>query len=127
MTKNEPINDRGERGVIINVASVAGIEGQRGQVPYSATKGAIIGITMPMARDLGKYGIRVVCIAPGIIETPMAKLGNPALLEGFLKDTPLRRLGQPDEFAHLAVTIVENSYLNGVTLRLDGATKLSHI
>lgn len=129
MCKNQALNDRGEKGVIINVSSVAGFEGQRGQVPYSATKAAIIGITTPMARDLGRYGIRVVTLAPSLFETPMTESvrKNDKIKDSFTKDTPLNRLGKPDEFAHLAVSTVENSYLNGVTIRLDGATVLSHI
>jgi 3-hydroxyacyl-CoA dehydrogenase/3-hydroxy-2-methylbutyryl-CoA dehydrogenase len=127
MTKNKPLNDRGERGVIVNVGSVAAYEGQRGQVPYSASKGAIVGITMPMARDLGRFGIRVVCVAPGTIMSPMLKLLPEKMMKNFLKDTPLNRLGEADEFGHMVRTCVENSYLNGVTLRMDGATKLSHV
>ena len=127
MSKNKEVNERGERGVIINVASVAAFEGQRGQVPYSATKAAVAGLTLPMARDLGKYGIRVATIAPGVYETPMTAMGGSKLIDMLSKDTPLRRLGKADEFAHMACSIVENSYLSGVTIRVDGATVLSHI
>ena len=126
MSQNKAVNDRGEKGVIVNVASVAAYEGQRGQVPYSASKGAIVGITTPMARDLGRYGIRVVTIAPGIINTPMLSHGSDEMKKQFLKDTPLGRFGETDEFAHLVKAIVENSYLNGVTLRMDGGTVLSY-
>lgn len=125
MSANDPVNDRGERGVIINVASVAAYEGQRGQVAYSATKGAIRSITMPMARDLGKFGIRVVTIAPGTINSPMLQAQSDQMKESFLKDTPLRRLGEADEFAHMVRACIENSYLSGQTLRMDGATVLS--
>ena len=126
MSKNEPVNERGERGVIINVASVAAFEGQRGQVPYSASKGAIVGITTPMARDLGRFGIRVVAIAPGTIMSPMLAAQSEKMKALFLKDTPLGRFGEPDEFAHMVRACVENSYLNGVTLRMDGGTVLSY-
>ena len=126
MSQNKPLNERGEKGVIINVASVAAYEGQRGQVPYSASKGAIVGITTPMARDLGKYGIRVVTIAPGTIMSPMLAAQSDKMKQLFLKDTPLGRFGEADEFAHMVRAWVENSYLNGVTLRMDGGTVLSY-
>lgn len=126
MSKNDPVNERGERGCIVNVASVAAFEGQRGQVPYSASKGAIVGITTPMARDLGKFGIRVVTIAPGTIMSPMLAQQTDKMKDMLLKDTPLKRFGEPDEFAHMVRSCVENSYLNGVTLRMDGGTVLSY-
>lgn len=126
MSKNEPVNDRGERGVIVNVASVAAFEGQRGQVSYSASKGAIVGITTPMARDLGRFGIRVVTIAPGTIMSPMLAAQTDKMKNLLLKDTPLKRFGEADEFAHMVRACVENSYLNGVTLRMDGGTVLSY-
>ncbi|CAI2378423.1 unnamed protein product [Moneuplotes crassus] len=126
MSKNKPVNDRGERGVIINVASVAAYEGQRGQVSYSASKGAIVGITTPMARDLGRFGIRVVAIAPGTIMSPMLAAQTDKMKNLLLKDTPLGRFGEADEFAHMVRSCVENSYLNGVTLRMDGGTVLSY-
>jgi NAD(P)-dependent dehydrogenase (short-subunit alcohol dehydrogenase family) len=117
----------GERGVIINVTSVAGIEGQRGQVVYSASKGAIIGMTLPMARDLGRYGIRVVAIAPGIFHTPMGKEVHENIVKALAKSTPLGRLGDPAEFAHFTIAIAENSYLTGSTLRLDGGIRLPYL
>lgn len=126
MSKNKPVNDRGERGVIVNVASVAAYEGQRGQVSYSASKGAIVGITTPMARDLGRFGIRVVTIAPGTIMSPMLAAQTDKMKDLLLKDTPLKRFGEADEFAHMVRACVENSYLNGVTLRMDGGTVLSY-
>ena len=127
MAKNQPINDKGEKGVIMFVSSVAAEEGQRGQIAYSATKGAINGIVLPMARDLGKYGIRAVAIAPGIFATPIAQGMSEKVRNRLNQDTPMGRPGAPDEFAHFAQAIVENSYINGVHLRIDGATKLSHM
>ena len=114
----------GERGVIINVASVAGIEGQKGQAVYSASKGAIIGMTLPMARDLGKFGIRVVTIAPGVIQTPMGDKITPKVLEGLKKATALERIGFPEEFASAVVGVCTTSYFTGTVLRLDGGIRL---
>lgn len=122
--KNEPDED-GQRGVIINTASIAAFDGQMGQVAYSASKGAIVGMTLPLARDLAKVGIRVVTIAPGIFDTPM--LGNlPEKVRAFLmKTVPFpNRLGNPDEYANLAQHIVENHLLNGEVIRLDGALRM---
>eukprot|EP01017_Pseudomicrothorax_dubius_P006860 TRINITY_DN1203_c0_g2_i1.p1 TRINITY_DN1203_c0_g2~~TRINITY_DN1203_c0_g2_i1.p1 ORF type:complete len:266 (-),score=78.32 TRINITY_DN1203_c0_g2_i1:138-935(-) len=116
-----------ERGVIINVASVAGIEGQKGQTIYSASKGAIIGMTLPMARDLGTHGIRVVTVAPGIFFTPMAKEISPKIADFLKKSTALGRLGDPREFAQAVISAVENSYLTGTVLRLDGGVRLPHL
>lgn len=127
MSKNQSIGDRGEKGVIILVSSVAAEEGQRGQVGYSATKGAINGIVLPMARDLGRFGIRVVAVAPGIFETPMSHSFPDAVKKRLNADTALNRAGQPDEFAHFVRTIIENGYLTGVHLRIDGGTKFSNL
>lgn len=124
MYKNTPDKD-GQRGVIINTASVAAFEGQIGQVAYSASKGAIVSMTLPLARDLAKLGIRVVTIAPGIFDTPM--LGQlPEKVRMFLmKTVPFpNRLGDPDEYAKLAQHIVENHFLNGEVIRLDGALRM---
>lgn len=124
MYKNTPDED-GQRGVIINTASVAAFEGQMGQVAYSASKGAIVGMTLPLARDLAKIGIRVVTIAPGIFDTPL--LGKlPEKVRLYLKKTvPFpSRLGDPDEYAKLAQHIVENHLLNGEVIRLDGALRM---
>ncbi|XP_043587348.1 3-hydroxyacyl-CoA dehydrogenase type-2-like [Bombus pyrosoma] len=124
MYKNTPDED-GQRGVIINTASVAAFEGQMGQVAYSASKGAIVSMTLPLARDLAKIGIRVVTIAPGIFDTPM--LGSlPEKVRVYLKKTvPFpNRLGDPDEYAKLAQHIVENHLLNGEVIRLDGALRM---
>ena len=124
MAKNTP-NVDGERGVIINTASVAAFEGQIGQAAYSASKGGVVGITLPIARDLASYGIRVCTIAPGIFETPML-MGLPeAARKSLGAQVPFpSRLGRPSEYAQLACHIVENPMLNGETIRLDGAIRM---
>lgn len=127
MSKNKPIGDKNEKGVIIFVSSVAAYEGQKGQVAYSASKAALNGMVMPMARDLGKYNIRVNAIAPGIFESPMSALMSDKVRARLCADTPMNRMGQADEFAHFAGAIIENSYINGVHLRLDGAIKFSNL
>lgn len=124
MVKNEP--EDGERGVIINVASVAAFDGQIGQAAYSASKGGVVAMTLPIARDLSRDGIRVVTIAPGIFDTPMMALLPEAARESLGKQVPFpSRLGRPMEFAHLVKAIVENGYLNGETIRLDGAIRMA--
>ncbi|KAL5014438.1 hypothetical protein ScPMuIL_008708 [Solemya velum] len=122
--KNEP-DGSGQRGVIINTASVAAYDGQRGQVAYSASKGAIVGMTLPIARDLSTQGIRVVTIAPGLFDTPLLA-SLPEKVRSFLASTiPFpSRLGHPDEYAHMCQTIVENPLLNGEVIRLDGALRM---
>ena len=124
MAANEP-NDEGERGVIINTASVAAFDGQIGQAAYSASKGAVVGMTLPLARDLAPLGIRVVSIAPGVFETPLFA-GLPEKAQAALaKMTPFPpRLGKPQEYAKLVRAIVENPMLNGETIRLDGAIRM---
>ena len=117
--------DEGERGVIVNTASVAAYDGQIGQAAYAASKAAIVGMTLPMARDLARSGIRVMTIAPGIFETPML-LGMPAEVQqalGAAVPCP-SRLGRPPEYAQLVRAIVENVMLNGETIRLDGAIRM---
>jgi len=116
----------GERGVIINTASVAAFDGQIGQTAYAASKAAVAGMTLPMARDLARNGIRVMAIAPGIFETPML-LGMPADVQDALgKTVPFPpRLGRPDEYAQLVRSIIENVMLNGETIRLDGALRMA--
>jgi NAD(P)-dependent dehydrogenase (short-subunit alcohol dehydrogenase family) len=118
-------NEHGERGIIINTASVAAYDGQMGQVAYASSKAAVVGLTLPMARDLSRNGIRVMTIAPGIFETPML-LGMPQEVQDALgKMVPFpSRLGKPDEYAHLAKAIIENVMLNGETIRLDGAIRM---
>lgn len=117
--------EQGERGIIINTASVAAYDGQIGQAAYGASKAAVVGLTLPMARDLSRNGIRVMTIAPGIFETPML-LGMPQDVQDALgRMVPFPpRLGKPDEYAHLAKTIIENVMLNGETIRLDGAIRM---
>jgi NAD(P)-dependent dehydrogenase (short-subunit alcohol dehydrogenase family) len=125
MAKAGP-NAAGERGVIINTASVAAFDGQIGQAAYSASKGGVVGMTLPIARDLSRNGIRVVTIAPGLFLTPML-LGLPKEAQDSLgKQVPFpSRLGKPEEYAHLAKSIVENEMLNGETIRLDGAIRMA--
>jgi NAD(P)-dependent dehydrogenase (short-subunit alcohol dehydrogenase family) len=125
MSKNEP-NDHGERGVIVNTASVAAFDGQIGQAAYSASKGGVVGMTLPIARDLSRLGIRVMTIAPGIFETPMVGLMPDELRASLSSQIPFpSRLGQPAEYAQLAQAIIENSYLNGEVIRLDGAVRMA--
>ncbi|MHA6346800.1 SDR family NAD(P)-dependent oxidoreductase [Roseivivax sp. CAU 1761] len=115
----------GERGVIVNTASVAWQDGQVGQTAYAASKGGIAALTLPAARDLAKSGIRVMAIAPGLFHTPMMEALPPETTEAITANIPFPdRLGAPEEYAALAAHIVENSYLNGTTLRLDGAVRL---
>lgn len=116
----------GERGVIVNTASVAAYEGQIGQAAYSASKGGVVGMTLPMARELARFGIRVMTVAPGVFWTPMVD-GMPENVRTSLEATiPFpARLGQPEEFADLVAYILGNTYLNGETIRLDGATRLA--
>lgn len=124
MSRNEP-NAGGERGVIINTASVAAFDGQIGQAAYAASKGGVVAMTLPIARELSRYGIRLVTIAPGIFATPMM-LSMPAEVQESLgKTVPFpSRLGQPGEYAGLAEHIIGNAYLNGETIRLDGAIRM---
>ncbi len=118
-------SDQGERGIIINTASVAAYDGQIGQAAYASSKAAVVGMTLPMARDLSRSGIRVMTIAPGIFETPMLLGMPPEVQEALGKMVPFPpRLGKPDEYAHLAKAIIENVMLNGETIRLDGAIRM---
>lgn len=124
MVENTP-NEDGQRGVIINTASVAAFDGQIGQAAYSASKSAIVGMTLPIARDLSKDGIRVVTIAPGIFDTPMLQSLPEKVRLFLMKTVPFpQRLGKPDEYAQLAQHIIENGLLNGETIRLDGALRM---
>jgi len=125
MAKNTP-NADGERGVIVNTASVAAFDGQMGQAAYAASKAAVAGMTLPLARDLSRNGIRVMTIAPGIFETPMAEQIPPDIAEALAKSVPFPpRLGRPSEYAALVRAIVENEMLNGEVIRLDGAIRMA--
>ena len=125
MQKNDP-NESGERGVIVNTASVAAFDGQIGQVAYSASKGGIVGMTLPIARDLARSGIRCLTIAPGLFMTPLFQ-GAPAdVIESLEKQVPFpSRLGKPAEYAHMVQSIIENAMLNGEVIRLDGAIRMA--
>jgi NAD(P)-dependent dehydrogenase (short-subunit alcohol dehydrogenase family) len=116
----------GERGVIVNTASVAAYDGQVGQAAYSASKGGVVGMTLPIARDLSRDGIRVMTIAPGIFETPMLMTMPQEVRDSLGKQVPFpSRLGKPEEYASLVKSIVENEMLNGETIRLDGAIRMA--
>ena len=124
MATNEPGGD-GERGVVINVASIAAFEGQIGQAAYSASKGGIVGMTLPLARDLAGIGVRVVTIAPGIMDTPLLAGAPPELKESLAKLHVFpKRLGTPEDFAHLVQALVENPMINGEVIRLDAAARM---
>jgi NAD(P)-dependent dehydrogenase (short-subunit alcohol dehydrogenase family) len=125
LAQQEP-NAAGERGVIINTASIAAYEGQIGQAAYSASKAGIVGMTLPIARELSRSGIRVVTIAPGLFLTPMMGALPEEVQDALGKATPFpARLGKPDEYASLVQHIIENEMLNGETIRLDGAVRLA--
>jgi len=124
MSQNTP-NDEGERGAIINTSSVSAFEGQLGQAAYSASKGGIASLTLPVARELARHGIRVIAVAPGVFHTPMMDAAPPAVLESLNSQTVFpERLGNPAEFAQLVQQIVENPMINGSTIRLDGAMRM---
>lgn len=125
MAKNTP-NAGGERGVIINTASVAAFDGQMGQAAYAASKGGVAALTLPAARDLARSGIRVMCIAPGVFETPMMAGMPQEVRDSLAAHVPFPpRLGRPDEYAALVRHIVENAMLNGEVIRLDGALRMA--
>jgi NAD(P)-dependent dehydrogenase (short-subunit alcohol dehydrogenase family) len=125
MRENEP-DAGGERGVCVQTASVAAYEGQIGQIAYSASKGGIVGMTVPAARDLAQYGIRVMTIAPGLFDTPLLAMLPEETREALGNSIPFpHRLGMPEEYAQLAASIVENPMLNGETIRLDGALRMA--
>lgn len=123
MTTQEPVGDYKQRGVIINVGSVAGDEGQNGQTYYAASKGAIHAMSLPMARDLGKWGIRVVAIAPGIIRTPMGNAMPEKVTKTLVDATALGRFGEADEFADTVWGICGSTYMTGNVVRMDGGIK----
>jgi len=125
MQKNEPYNEFGGRGCIINTASVAAYEGQIGQAAYSASKGGIVGMTLPIARDLSSIGVRCNTIVPGLIHTPLFQ-GAPQNVIDALSAQVLypKRLGRPEEIAHVAVMLIENEYMNGESVRMDGGIRM---
>ncbi len=126
MSRTDPEPDSGDRGVIVSTASVAAFDGQIGQPAYSASKGGVHAMTLPIARELARYGIRVVTIAPGIMETPMLAGLPQAAQDSLGQQVPYpARLGRPDEYARLVMSIVDNGYLNGETIRLDGAIRMA--
>jgi len=123
MAGNES-DEHGQRGVVVNTASIAGYEGQTGQVAYAASKAAVLGMSLPLARDLAPVGIRVCAIAPGTMGTPLMESAPDSLKEKLVENIIFpRRMGQPDEFARLVESIVTNPYLNGENIRLDGALR----
>ncbi|KGN43000.1 SDR family NAD(P)-dependent oxidoreductase [Knoellia aerolata] len=125
IAQTEPDAD-GQRGVIINTASIAAYDGQVGQAAYASSKGAIVGLTLPAARDLAQYGIRVCTIAPGIVETPMLATVSDEFRAGLAAGIPFpQRLARPDEYAKLALAIIDHDYLNGETIRMDGALRMA--
>jgi 3-hydroxyacyl-CoA dehydrogenase/3-hydroxy-2-methylbutyryl-CoA dehydrogenase len=126
MAKNTPVNADGERGVIINTASVAAFDGQVGQVAYSASKGGVVGMTLPIARDLAPYGIRINTIAPGIFNTPLMNAAPDAVKNPLIEATQFpKRLGNPSEYGQLACQMVENGFFNGEVVRLDGSIRMA--
>jgi len=127
MSLLDPVNETGERGVIINTASIAAYEGQIGQAAYSAAKGGVASMTLPAARELARFGIRVNAIAPGIFATPMLLNMPQDLIDNLVKSAPFpKRLGKPEEFAKLVLQVIDNSMLNGSVIRLDGAVRLGY-
>ena len=126
MLSADPLSDDGDRGAIVNTASVAAEDGQMGQAAYSASKGGVVGMTLPIARDLMREGIRVNTILPGIFNTPLMNAAPPNVKEALAASVPFpKRLGEPAEYAHLALTMIENGYFNGEDVRLDGAIRMA--
>jgi len=125
IAQTEPLSD-GQRGVIVNTASIAAFEGQVGQVAYSSSKGGVVGMTLPAARDLAQFGIRVNTVAPGIVDTPMLATISDEYRAGLAAGVPFpQRLCSPAEYARLVSMIVEHDYLNGETIRMDGALRMA--
>jgi NAD(P)-dependent dehydrogenase (short-subunit alcohol dehydrogenase family) len=126
IARTEPVDADGQRGVVVNTASVAALEGQTGQVAYSASKGGIVGMTLPAARDLAAVGVRVNTICPGIIDTPIYGEGEAAEAFKAKLAAPVpfpKRMGRPEEFARLVTALIENDYMNGETVRFDGGIR----
>lgn len=125
MTTREPEEDSGERGVIVNTASVSAYEGQIGQAAYSASKAGVVGMTLPIARELARFGVRVMTIAPGLMSTPMLHGMREEVQKSLGAQAPFpARLGRPEEYAALVAHIIDNPMLNGETIRLDGAIRM---
>jgi len=125
IARSEP-DEQGQRGVIVNTASIAAYDGQVGQAAYSSSKGGIVGLTLPAARDLAQYGIRVCAIAPGIVDTPMLATVSDEFRAGLAAGVPFpQRLARPEEYAQLALAIIEHDYLNGEVIRMDGALRMA--
>jgi NAD(P)-dependent dehydrogenase (short-subunit alcohol dehydrogenase family) len=119
-------DDQGQRGVIVNTASIAAQDGQIGQAAYAASKGGVVSLTLPAARDLSSTGVRVMTIAPGIVDTPMLATVGEEVRQGLAEGVPFpKRLGKPEDYAQLAVDIVEHDYLNGEVIRMDGALRMA--
>ena len=126
MAVNDPVDEDGQRGLIVNTASVAAFEGQVGQAAYAASKGGVHSLTIAAARDLASRGIRVNTVAPGIVETPMLATVSEEYRAGLAAGVPFpRRLGRPSEYAQIVTTFVDNDYLNGTTLRMDGGLRMA--
>ena len=126
IAQTEPFDGDGQRGVVVNTASVAAFEGQIGQAAYSSSKGGVVGLTLPAARDLAQYGIRVNTIAPGIVDTPMLATVSEEFRAGLAAGVPFpKRLATSAEFARLVLLIVDHDYLNGETIRMDGALRMA--
>ena len=125
IARTEPLADQ-QRGVIVNTASIAAYDGQVGQAAYASSKGGIVGLTLPAARDLAQYGIRVCTIAPGIVETPMLATVSEEFRAALAAGVPFpQRLGRPEEYAQLALAIIDHDYLNGEVIRMDGALRMA--
>lgn len=126
MAETDPVDEDGQRGLIVNTASVAAFEGQVGQAAYAASKGGVHSLTITAARDLASLGIRVNTVAPGIVETPMLATVSEEYRAGLAAGVPFpHRLGRPSEYAQVVTTFVDNDYLNGTTLRMDGALRMA--
>ncbi len=126
MMSLDPLTDEGDRGAIVNTASVAAEDGQMGQAAYSASKGGVVGMTLPIARDLMREGIRVNTILPGIFNTPLMNAAPPQVKEALAASVPFpKRLGYPEEYANVAMTMIETGYFNGEDVRLDGAIRMA--
>ncbi|WP_432133724.1 MULTISPECIES: SDR family NAD(P)-dependent oxidoreductase [unclassified Streptomyces] len=122
----EAVDEHGQRGVIVNTASIAAYDGQIGQAAYASSKGGVVGLTLPAARDLAQYGIRVCTIAPGIVDTPMMATVSEEFRTSLAAGVPFpHRFAQPEEYAKLALAIVDHDYLNGETVRMDGALRMA--